>query len=152
FRTITKEKPQNTRGLLNFLKPPDDEVVRLTDALPEDLKKNFRDASIASRLYSWVEKLRNRPGFLYDSLWAATYPGLNEEGLQKVISVFEKAKYGGVFALEEDPRWWASQLSHLLFKREKPQPGEMSWQVGRRLRGIKKEHYSRCYRCRKEYP
>lgn len=152
FRAITKERPQNTRALLSFLKPPADEVVRLTDALPEDLKKNFRDASVASRLYTWVEKLMSRPGFLYGPLWAATYLGLNEQGFQKVIGSFQKAEYRGLFALKDDPRWWSSQLPDLLYKQAKPQSGEMSWHVGRRLPGIKKEHYSRCYSCRKEYP
>jgi hypothetical protein len=152
FRAITKERQQNARGLISFLKPPDDEVIRLADALPEDLKKNFRDASIASRLYSWVERLMNRPGFLYDSLWAATYLGLNEEGFQKVVSTFHKAEYRGVFALDDDARWWTSQLPNLLYKQVKPESGEMSWHAGRRLPGIKREHYSKCYVCRKDYP
>ena len=77
---------------------------------------------------------------------------LTESGFQKVAGRFENGKYGGVFARDDDPRWWSSRLSELLYKRCKPEVGEMSWHVGRRLRGIKKEDYSRCYACGEQFP
>jgi hypothetical protein len=91
-----------------------------------------------------------RPGFLFDHLWAATTIGVNEQGWARVEDRFEKAKYKGAFANKDEPRWWSSQLTAVLYKLEEPQPGQLSWHVGRRL--VRAEHYSRCYRCDGEYP
>ncbi len=153
FALVARKEARTARKLVQLLKPPEDEIDRLVAALPDDLKESSKDASVASRLYRWVEDyLMARPGFLYDGLWAATFLGLTESGFQKVAEQFKKAKYTGIFAPNDDPRWWSSRLSELLYKRCKPKPEEISWHVGRRLRGIKKEHYSRCYVCREEFP
>jgi len=152
FALVARTKAQTAIKLTELLNPPEDEVERLVAALPDDLKASFSDASVASRLYRWVDLLLDRPGFLYDSLWAATFLGLNESGFQKVAGRFEKGKYKGVFVRDDAPRWWSSRLSKLLYKQCKPKSDEMSWHVGRRLRGIKKEHYSRCYACGKQFP
>lgn len=152
FALVAKKRARTARKLIQLLKPPQDEVDRLVAALPEDLKKSFGDPSVASRLYRWVERLMNRPGFLYDRLWAATFLGINESGFQKVTERFKKAKYKGAFALDDSPRWWSSRLAELLYKMCKPNPEELSWHVGRRLGGIKKEHHSSCYSCDEEFP
>jgi len=152
FALVARTKGMTARKLVQFLKPPKDEIDRLVAALPDDLKESFRDPSVASRLYRWIEGLMDRPGFLYDRLWAATFLGLNESAFEKVADRFEKGQYIGVFARDDDPRWWSSRLSEILYKQCKPKTGEMSWHVGRRLRGIKKEHHSRCYACGKEFP
>lgn len=152
FALVTRTKTKTARKLVQLLKPPKEEADRLVAALPDDLKEAFRDPSVASRLYHWIDRLMDRPGFLYDGLWAATLLGLTELGFQKVAGRFEKGKYYGVFVRDNDTRWWAYRLSDLLYKKCKPESGEMSWHVGRRLRGIKKEHYSRCYACGKEFP
>jgi CheY-like chemotaxis protein len=152
FLVIAKTKAQSARVLVDLMKPPEDELERLVSALPDDLKKSFQDASVASRLYSWVDRLMDRPGFLYDRLWAATLLGLNESGFQKVCEQFKKARYAGVFSADDYPRWWSNRLTELLHKRSKPESEELSWHAGRRLRGIKKEHYSRCYVCGEEFP
>jgi hypothetical protein len=138
--------------LIKLLKPPGDEIERLLDTLTDDLKAPAQDASVASRIYRWVEGLMDRPGFLLDPLWSATYLGLNEAGFEKVARHFEKAKYKGVFARPDEPRWWSSGLSGRLYKLCDPRPGELSWQVGRRLPGIKKEYLSSCYYCNKDFP
>ena len=152
FATIGRTTVRSPKGLLALLKPPDDEIDRLIAALPEDLKNSFRDLSVASRLYAWIRKLTERPGFLYNRLWAATFIGLNEEGFHKVATYFERATYRGVFALDGEPRWWSSSLAGVLYQRSETEPGELSWHLGRKLPGIRKEHYSRCYRCNNEYP
>jgi hypothetical protein len=152
FALVTRTNVRTAPKLVQLLKPPKDERDRLLAVLPDNLKESFRDPSVASRLYRWIDRLMERPGFLYDRLWAATLLGLTESGFQKVAGRFEKGKYGGVFARDDDPRWWSSRLSELLYERCKPEAGEMSWQVGRRLRGIKKEHHSRCYTCGEQFP
>lgn len=152
FALVVRTKARTARKLVQLLKPPEDEEERLVAALPDDLKKSFSDPSVASRLYRWVEDLMDRRGFLYDKLWAATFLGLNESGFDKVVRTFKKAKYTGVFARSDDPRWWLNRLSHELYKQAKPASQEMSWHVGRRLRGIKEQHYSRCYVCDGDFP
>jgi hypothetical protein len=94
----------------------------------------------------------SRAGFLYDKLWSATALGLNETGFDKVVDDFDSAKYKGVFYRDNDPRWWTSHLMSSLYKICKPQSGELSWQVGRRLPSIKTQDYSRCYVCNNEFP
>ncbi len=152
FLVVTKANPKKARDLVALLKPPEDEIDRLVDALPDDLKKSFRDPSLASRLYSWVDHLIERPGFLYDGLWAATFLGLNESGFEVAAENFKQAKYSGVFARDDDPRWWSSKLSELLYKLCEPTLDEPSWRAGRGLPSIKKEHYSFCYYCKEEFP
>jgi len=152
FALVTRTKAKTARKLVQLLKPPEDDVDRLIAALPEDLKESFKDASVASRLYRWVNHMVERPGFLFDHLWAATLLGLTEIGFERVVSHFKKAKYNGVFSNDQDRRWWSSRLSKLLYKQCKPKAEEMPWHVGRRLRGVKKEHYSHCYACGKQFP
>ncbi len=152
FAFVARTKTTTARQLVQLLKPPEDEVERLVRALPYDLKKSFRDPSVGSRLYRWIEGLMARPGFLYNKFWAATFLGLTESGFQKVAGRFKKGKYTGAFARSDDPRWWSSRLSELLYKQSDPQTKEMSWHTGRRLPGIKKHHFSRCYACDDESP
>ncbi len=138
--------------LVHFLKPPRDEDERLHAALTDDLKQPSQDESVASRFYCWVEHILDRPGFLYDCLWTATFLGLNESGFDKIAHLFEKAMYAGVFVRPDEHRWWVSRLSELLYKQCQPQPGELSRNVGRRLPGIKNQDFSICYFCKEDFP
>ena len=152
FSLIARTSLVSAHRLVCLLKPPTEEIGRLIDALPNDLKKNFGDASLPSRLCRWVDRLMDRPGFLYDSLWAATMLGLTEAGFKKVGRRFERGEYRGVFRRIDDPRWWSKNISEALYREHKPEAGEMSWHVGRRLKGITRDHYSRCYMCGKPFP
>jgi hypothetical protein len=143
---------RDIRKLIKLLKPPKQETNRLFEALTDDLKRKPQDASVASRIFRWVEHLIERPGFLLDSLWSATFLGLNNDGFDKVSSIFEKAQYRGVFARPADTRWWASALLDRLYSKCPPQPGELSWHAGRRLPGLKKNDFSVCYYCRQDFP
>jgi CheY-like chemotaxis protein len=152
FAKIARRKPKSVSDVVDLLQPPKEEVPRLEAALPQDLTKT-RDGSVASRLYRWVSHvLRGRPGFLYDELWSATLLGLNETGLKRVERLFNSALYAGVFAVMNEPRWWKTKLSDILYARIPPDKGELSWHVGRRLPGIRSEHFSKCYVCKQDYP
>lgn len=139
-------------ALVRLLKPPVDERERLLAALPRNLKSAAQDESRPSRMYRWVAHLLDRPGFLLDKLWSATVLGINEVGFKKVDNKFKRARYTGIFARPDEPRWWSSRLSDLLYKECRPQSGELSWQTGRRLGGISARQLSRCYYCDEEYP
>jgi hypothetical protein len=149
---LLARRDSDIQTLIKLLKPPYDEAERLLEALSNDLRRSARDPSVASRAYRWVEHLMDRPGFLFDALWSATFVGLNEAGFRKISRILAKAKYSGVFARPGDDRWWSSSLSAQLYKLCSPRPGELSWHAGRRLPGIKKEHFSSCYYCKEEFP
>jgi hypothetical protein len=152
FALVTK-KATNANDLVSLLKPPKNETDRLLETLPGELRKNFLDASYASNFFRWVGHLFDRPGFLYDDLWAATFMGLSEEGFSKVSNEFEKAKYKGIFVHASARRWWLILLTEVLFQLSEPAPWEMSWHVGRRLsKKFKKTDYSKCYKCKKPFP
>ena len=149
FQAAARKRLQNTTQLVRLLTARADETKRLQSALPEDLRDRelLRDPSVGSRLHRWVDDLRRRAGFLYDKLWTATFLGLNESGLEIVKGKFERSLYRGVFWIRSDPRWWSTNLSSQLYKSAEAQRGELSWNVGRRLEGITRRHFSRCYLC-----
>jgi len=147
-----KKTGRDIKKLINLLKPPSQDEKRLFEALTDDLKRRPQDPSVASRIFCWVEHIMDRPGFLLDSLWSATLLGVNEAGFQRVQDIFQKAKYQGVFARPDSNRWWSSELQQRLYARCKPEAGDLSWHVGRRLPGIKKEHFSSCYYCKEDFP
>lgn len=152
FAQIKKKEPKSVKSLISLLKPPKDEVARLEAALPSELKGEMLDDSTPSLFYRWVNRITNRAGFLYDHLWVATFLGLNEKGFEKVMGEFERARFTGIFSDNEDPRWWSSLLTEILFNTVTPELSEMSWSVGRRLPNITQGDYSRCYKCRKSDP
>jgi hypothetical protein len=152
FACIASRPRRKVADVIRFLKPPPEEEERLEAALPDDLKRSYRDASFASLLYRWIKQLMSRAGFLYDKLETATYLGLNEKGFEKASSSFDAAKYKGLFSNEDDPRWWSNLLGKLLYEISQAKPGELSWHVGRRLPSVKSQDYSRCYACKKDFP
>jgi len=151
FSLVARGSYESQR-LVRLLKPPKDEAKRLLEALPDDLKKPSQDASVASRLYGWVNHLMDRPGFLFDALWSATFLGLNESGFEKVRPKLVKAIYAGLFSRPDEPHWWSTRLAEILYTQSRPRTNELSWHAGRRLPGIQKRHFSVCYRCKEEFP
>jgi hypothetical protein len=151
FALFARMPVKSATNIVGLLKPPKGERDRLIEALPENLKGE-RDPSMVSRLFRWVEKLIERPGFLFDSLWAATLIGLNADGFDRAMERFKKTRYRGIFAFEKDARWWASSLVKELIEEVGLLNGEMSWNAGRRLSGINAKQYSKCYSCGNEYP
>lgn len=153
FGEIEKKPPSDSNEIFGLLKAPKDEFHRLSAVLPEYLYDAELDASVSSRLNKWVGHLTERPGFLYDELWSATFLGLNLAGFRRVLESFGKAKYKGIFAVGDTPRWWSSRLKQILFNLEPPKAGEYSWNVGRRLPGIlDRRHFSKCYVCDDDFP
>jgi hypothetical protein len=151
FDAVENTKRKTAQKLAELLRPPD-EIQSLVSAIPEELKASVNDASVAAQLHHWVTHLIERPGFLLDSLWVATFLGLKEPSFQRVSTRFEDARYTGVFANAGDPRWWSCVLAELLYQHTSPHLGEMSWATGRRLCGMKADDFSRCYACDKEFP
>lgn len=153
FRRVSSSRFRKPDGLLRLLDVPKPDRQRLLAVLPDDLKTDFSDRSLASRLYAWVQHiLLEHAGFLYDDLWTATFLGITPKAFARVEKRFSDAAYKGVFAFPNRTRWWASTLSEILYRLCPPQPGEMPWEVGRRLKGVTRRDYSKCYICRKHSP
>jgi hypothetical protein len=152
FATIQLQNPSNTNEIVSLLNPPQEELERLVAVLPHGLKGTSPDPSLASRLHRWVNHLLNRPGLLYDRLWSATLLGLSEVGFAEVENRFEAGKYTGVFCTINNSRWWSTRLTQILYQHYAPEPGEFSWQVGRRLTRDDQTLFSQCYACDGEFP
>jgi len=154
FLRVSSSRFRKPDGLLRLLDVPPQDRQRLLAVLPQDLKTGFADRSLASRLYAWVDHvLLERPGFLYNDLWTATFLGITTKAFHtKVESRFREAVYKGLFAFPNRKRWWTTTLAAILYRLCPPQPGEMPWEAGRRLRSIARRDYSECYVCRKHSP
>lgn len=149
---LAERTGRDVKRQIRLLKSPGHDNERLFEALSDDLKRKPQDASVASRMFRWVQHLMDRPGFLLDTLWSATLLGLNEAGFAKVAHLFEREKYRGVFVRSNDDRWWSRALLDRLYKHCSPERGQLSWHVGRQLPGINKGHLSSCHRCGEEFP
>jgi hypothetical protein len=144
---------KKVEDLFLLMKSPKEETIRLERILPHEIKENFKDPSIYGNVSKWVrEVVMERPGFLYDRLWAATLLGLTESGFKKVESQFSAAKYKGIFADQSKERWWKSELINILSKIVK-RPG-LPWEKGHEIPGITNRHHSRDYYSdyKEEYP
>lgn len=154
YRNMKINKPKDTSDLFNLMKVPDEDLKKLENICPHELKGNFNDPGIYANISQWIRNvLIERPGFLYDRLWAATLLGLNENGFKKVENMFESALYKGPFADRSKERWWKADLIRILSKKV-PSFG-LPWERGRLLlpkltgRHFSKDYYSDY---KEEYP
>ena len=142
FKALRAKKPKTIEGIIKLFGAPLEDKEKLKQILPSVLKTNLHEKSLILNLSTWVRKvLLERPGFLYDSLWAATYLGIKETSLSKVKSIFKSAEYTGIFQDASRKRWWKSQLATILASKV-AQPG-LPWEKGRLLLPIKKADYSK---------
>lgn len=146
--TATEDDP---KSIVKLVKPPKEEIPRLVDSMPTPLKGDQIGQGYSSLYYEWVRKIKDKPGFLYDDLWAATFIGLNVDGFAKVKGLFEGAMYDGIFSDGVAERWWQFSLREILYDKVRPNSGEYSWQVGRRLTNDEAD-YSVCHNCDGAFP
>lgn len=151
FKILREKKPTTVDSVLGLMKTPKDELIKIKSIVPQDFRNNINDPSILVDLSRWVRKIfLDRPGFVYDRLWAATFLGLTTNGFQKVEQHFKKAKYTGLFADESNTKWWKSRLLQVLSDMVDT-PG-LPWEKGRHLPDIKSSDYSKCYATGEFYP
>ena len=153
FRALKKNRPKVPEEILDHLSCPKEDRERLAKILPIEIKEevNIKDASFIVEIYRWFSStLFERPGFLYDRTWAATYLGLSGSGFDSVKGVFEPAKYKGVFCDTSNERWWKSQLTEIVA--EKTGRDGLPWVIGRDFVEPKKKYFSKCYASKKDYP
>ncbi|MCK9204427.1 MAG: response regulator [Bacteroidales bacterium] len=144
FRKLNSSNPLNVNQLLNLIKLPELDRIRLESIMPQEIKENFEDKALFQNISHWIRNvLIARPGFLYDRLWTATYLGLTEPGFDRVEDLFKAAKYRGLFADNTSERWWKSKLLEVLSRKVKTT--ELPWEKGRSLPGINLHFYSKDY-------
>ena len=96
--------------IVSLLRPPQASADYLKIALPEFAKQDW-DQETPHQFSNWIiEVLMARPGFLADALELATLLGLSEKGLKMIASHFDKARYIGAFASEDQLLWWVSPI------------------------------------------
>lgn len=154
YRKLKAKPAKDTKELFELMKVPIEDYNRLDTICPQEIKGNYSDPGIYANISHWIRKvLIERPGFLYDRLWAATLLGLNENGFNKVETMFESARYIGPFADQSKERWWKADLINILSQKV-PSFG-LPWERGRLLlpkitsRYFSKDYYSNY---KEEYP
>ncbi len=131
--------------VISTLKAPKGDRDGLKHVLPEEFRTQLHGTT-RHRVARWIfNTLMKRPGFLYNKLRAATYLGLTEIGFEKVSKIFERARYAGPFASDKRPLWWASELSKLMYANVSDDAPDIPQLAGRKLQGIRSNHYSVCY-------
>lgn len=132
--------------LVDVLKAPVLDRSALLSVVPEEFEGVFVHGTSPHRIARWVlNVLMKRPGFLYDSLEAATFVGLKEAAFsEKVKKHFESAVYKGPFATEAHPMWWASALTDALYAALPKHAALPPQEAGRHLPDIVGEDFSRC--------
>jgi hypothetical protein len=97
-----------------MLKPPLAVADLVRAAVPTAIREQW-DVETPHTASRWLwHDFQGRPGFLFDELGLATYIGLNRKGLQMVCSVFESARYRGVFVSDGRPRWWVVSIRDIV--------------------------------------
>ncbi len=146
---------QELDNLFKLLMPHEEDIQRLKSIIPTEIKKSHKgnDKSLLMIIARWVRKtLMEKPGFLYDRLWTATFLGLKESSLKKVEKIFDDALYKGVFADKNNKRWWQSKLRHILYSITEESESIYPWERGRLLKGITEADYSKCGLHKEDFP
>ena len=153
FRNINQNPPKNERELLKRLGCPEVDHTRLMQVFPKDVKTGFGKKGYASVLWQWISDVFfERPGFLYDSMWAATLVGAKESSFLKAQEGMKPARYKGIFDNEVQPRWWASRMLEILYKKSPDSEEDDSRLLGRAYLEIPKQGHSKCEISGKDLP
>lgn len=153
YHVLSKKALADIDDLLKLMKAPKDDHERIKKIMPHELKSNITDPSFAYQFFKWSRfKFMERPGFLLDRLWASTLLGIKENRFSVVESLFEKAKYSGIFSKTSSDLWWQSQIKKLLFDTLADQPEMLPWRLGHALPGLTSNDIPLCHACKGEFP
>lgn len=150
FNLLVKEKPRNKEEISRLLVAPQDDKQQLLSIMPDFSLST--DIGQTHYIFNWVKKLIDKPGFLLDKLWVATILGIKETSLDKVIRIFEPARYRGLFSNPIIPRWWSSQIKKILYQKISATTLKPTWELGHKLRGVASRDLAKCYKCDGKFP
>ena len=146
-------KPKNFVELQQLLKVPEDDKNRLEAVLPDSITANYGKSGLTFELSNWIRKiLFSKPGFLFDSLWAATLLGVREDSFNKIEKYFTDALYNGIYVNEIQKRWWQSKLKDILFTKFTDSDEFITLRLADKFDEIEKSDFSICKVCKERYP
>jgi len=164
YRKIKESPRESVKSLLSLLKAPKDDRERVISALPECLKDGLASKERTTHaegntiaFAKWVRRVfLQLPGFVYDSLYAATMLGMTKEAFCREKLKFDKAKYAGVFEKTNPDLWWCSELRNIIFqmacnkypKDDTTDPKKLTPKLFR----LKESQMSKCAVCGEKYP
>lgn len=150
IQLLNTKRPKEPKDLISFLIPPANQIENISKILPDNLKFNMERSDYALNVYNWMENVfLDRPGFLYNSYWAATLTGVNLKGWEIIEPQFEDAKYKGVFENKDKPLWWKDEIIEIL--NSNIDEVGLPWELGRSLISGD-ELYSSCYCSGEDFP
>ena len=145
------EGVSNPRAFIEFLKPPPDEIHGILQSIPDELRALETD-SFAHEIYRWFRRtFYGNPGFLYDKGWTAMTMGIDETHLHRYLSVLDSARYEGIWADPNQPRWWKKTLYEIALDVRESSREPLASAACRAL-NVKEEDYSSCYKCGMKWP
>lgn len=102
--------------MVRLINPPATVADLIRAVIPPALRGQWDEESphVAGR-WMW-HAFQGLPGFLLDELGLATHLGLNLNGLLRVCSKFDPARYRGAFASDGRPRWWLGAIREIFDK------------------------------------
>lgn len=147
FRELRANRPNSIDDIVDKLNAPSDDREMLISIIPKQIRSNFKDKSLLINIYKWIRhELYERPGLLYDNLWASTLIGIKIESFNKVKATFKTAEYNGLFSDAADERWWKSIIKDILFEALPDEKAALPWFLGFKLPGLSEADKSSCYR------
>jgi hypothetical protein len=162
YRLIRNASTKNVDELIKVLCPPKEEENNIKYILPANLKiKNPGDSEVnlhsgmALDFAAWIRAIfLANPGFVYDSIHAATKIGMTEPAFIERKQHFEDALYTGVFAKTyRHELWWKLSLYDAIF--EKTQPSEGKTDVREIVKGLfslREDEIAKCSVCKSPFP
>jgi CheY-like chemotaxis protein len=151
FALVRNNKPNNVDEFIDLLNPPIQDRENLKSIIPTALKENFNDRGLAVEVSRWVRGvLLNRPGFVYNKLWASTLAGITPEAFTKMDKKFKKARYVGLFANTAGDRWWKSELLDCISLISNVRG--LPWEKNRGIKGLSDKDFAKCYASGENYP
>jgi hypothetical protein len=168
YKAISKvARGQNAdRAISKLLGVPKNSQKSLLEAIPASIKaavvrsdeaplpSGAPEASGRLGFARWVRRvLLVKPGPLLSSLHAATRVGMKVPRFEKTHA-FAGARYDGIFAKSHEARWWASQLDHVVFDKQRRTgiASGLSWELGRELFDLSGQEQPTCAVCGERYP
>jgi hypothetical protein len=153
FKQCSKVKDINE--WIELLKPPKDEMERISTCIPHDMKIDVEKKGFANRSYSWFNKKFYRlPGFLYNKEWVATFIGVKIDAVDKYLKYLDDAKYNGIFNNPDDTRWWKAKLYQSIYSKckDKNAASRIPQDVANEEFKVENKFRSKCHVCGKQWP
>jgi hypothetical protein len=157
YKSIREARKNDLNTLFSLLQAPDEDWEILQLVLPTSLRNGLETNSEGSSIEfaCWIKDiLFENPGMLYPELNSATYFGMNVEGFESIKARLNCALYTGIFSQTNEPFWWKSQLTKIVFSNKKitKYPDKSPWIIAPSIFEVPSLQRTRCIKCGNEFP